>query len=79
MKSGKGKNLLQLSDFQLLAFRSMTSAKVFSILRKYQMPLAHSAVVMMMEERSEDSERGVSPRSRDHRKPSMTPTMGLSE
>ncbi len=57
----------------------MMSAKVRSVRRKYQRPETSSSNAMPVESARLTGASAGSPRSRHQRKPSMAPTMGLSE
>ena len=55
----------------------ITSAKVRSVFRKYQMPLASRIVMVRSERRRLCCGKGLRPCDTDQRKPSITPTIGL--
>src|ERR1039457_2390237 len=67
---------LSFSNFCFLLLPQITSAKVRSIFRKYQMPVMQRTEVRTTEVSNVERFRGDSPRSKHQRKPSITPTIG---
>ena len=68
----------QISFFRLSVLQ-ITSANVFSVFRKYQMPIPRNRKAKQRERMKEGSCIRDSPSRIAQRKPSMTPTTGLSE